>query len=75
MRSLLSIPPFPVDQRPRPEDVDSYAAAIVRHEKRPPQAWDRCRREAELQLWAVRYFQLAPDKGDSRTQSIGLSLD
>jgi hypothetical protein len=75
MRSLLSIPPFPVDQRPRPEEVDSYAAAIVRHEKRPPQAWERCRQEAELQLWAVRYFERGPTESDSRARSSGVSLE
>jgi len=68
MRSLLSIPPFPVDQRPRPEEVDLYAAAILRHENCPDQAWARCRQEAELQLWAMRYFQPVSPTADSRMQ-------
>ena len=73
MRSLLSIPPFPVDQRPRPEEVDLYAAAILRHENRPDQAWARCRQEAELQLWAMRSFPLDSPKGNLRTPPMSLS--
>jgi hypothetical protein len=75
MRSLLSIPSFPVDQRPRPEEVDSYAAAILQHEGRPPQAWDRCRREAELQLWATRYFHLLTPSDATKTRSMGVFLE
>jgi len=75
MRSLLSIPPFPVDQRPRPEEVDLYAAAILRHENCPDQAWARCRQEAELQLWAMRSFQLVSPKGNLRNPPMSLSLE
>jgi hypothetical protein len=54
MKSLLSLPPFPLDQRPPAEEVESYTAAILQHEGRSVAAIPACRREAELQLWAAR---------------------
>ncbi len=73
MRSLLSIPPLPLDQRPRPEEVDLYAAEIFRHENRAPHAWADCRREAELQLWAARCFPQLSDLADTRFQVLGVA--
>jgi hypothetical protein len=58
MKSLLSLPPFPLDDRPRADEVESYTAEILRHEGRSVAAIPDCRREAELQLWATR--SLAP---------------
>jgi len=56
MKSLLSLPPFPLDDRPPAEEVECYTAAILRHEGRSFAAIHACRREAELQLWAARSF-------------------
>jgi len=60
MKSLLSLPPFPLDLRPPAEEVESYTAAILRHEGRSIAAIHACRREAELQLWAARSLRPYP---------------
>lgn len=43
--------------RPSTEEAEHYGRIILEHERRPDSALPHCRREAELQLWAVRSLQ------------------
>lgn len=43
----------PAINRPTYADIDSYAWLILQHERKPLSALPECRREAELQLWAM----------------------
>jgi len=40
--------------RPSTDEVNQYAQVILEHEHQPASAWPVCKREAELQLWAMR---------------------